>query len=73
MAKVFVACLDVTQSGVKQWIIQRLKSLRQNPMPTQHWRWESMDGKVIAEQHGGPVIIHQQTCLALLGTAIEAT
>ena len=39
-------------------------------MPTKYWRIETTDGRVLAEQTGGKVIIHRESCREVLGEEI---
>lgn len=65
---VFVLRVDCSVASTRQELLARLRRPEGDGLHTRFWRFEALrGGAVLAERHGGAVIIHQEACREMLG------
>jgi hypothetical protein len=65
-----VARIDTRKRELREEILDRLRGLESQPLALGFWRWETHDGRVLAEQRGGSVIIYRDVCREVFGEEI---
>jgi hypothetical protein len=65
-----VARIDTRKRELREEVLDRLRVLKSQPMSIRFWRWETHDGRVLAEQNGGPVVIYREVCREVLGEEV---
>jgi len=66
--EVFVVQVDCSVASTRLELLARLRHPHGDGLHTPYWRFETKDGgAVLAERHGGEVIIHSDVCREMLG------
>lgn len=66
---VFVLRMDTSVASTREEILARLRHPDGDGLHTRFWRFETLDGEVLAERLGAGITIHEEVCLRALGEA----
>ena len=66
---VFVLRMDPSVASTREEVLARLRHPDGEGLHTPFWRFETLDGEVLAERLGAEVTIYDDVCMRLLGEA----